>query len=201
MPTTDTTIARRRQPNRRRGHSRGHVPANQVDPKGKTGAADTSAPAGLEEGRTTVTGATAAHTVGKPGTPREVAPVATITRAAGEPNTHLGAVPATEGAGPATTTNGAGEQGSALATTYGTRGMDFATPGAAPTTRRARPAKSEAVHTFPDAVVTPRTQLSGTAAPTRTPGERARFVANTPHPSVGEPTERTYITCLTPRSG
>ena len=47
-----------------RGHPRGRSPANQVDHKGRIGAAGTSAAASLEKGRATATRAAAAYAVG-----------------------------------------------------------------------------------------------------------------------------------------
>ena len=106
----------------------------------------------------TTTVATAVHAVGETGIPRGVAPVAAVVHVAGESNTPRGAVSATEGAGPTTTKNGAGEQGSPHATAYGTRGRDFTTLEAASATRRVHPAKMKAAHTFCDADAANTTQ-------------------------------------------
>ena len=82
----------------------------------ETGAADTSAAAGLEEGELITTGATAAHVIGKLGIRHRVAPVAAVVYVEGDPNAPLASIPGREGAGIATTTNGAGEPGSPHAT-------------------------------------------------------------------------------------
>ena len=78
----------------------------------------------------------------EPGIPRRVAPVAAVVHVEGEPNTPLGSIPATEGAGPATITNGAGKPGSSHATVCMIRGRDVATPGAFLATKRAYSVKA-----------------------------------------------------------